>query len=169
MKEKDVFVDDKRRQLILYVEKEDGSYGSFQTGSYITRHYIDDYFLKINNLKNALAEKLKAGKISPVYFYMTLLDMTAKELASRVGVSKFSVNRHLNLIHFKKIKLNVLKRYADFFEVPIANMFQLLVTKENGKQVINSLDEESLAELNIEQIKTDNPFVVLTKVEVIKK
>ena len=45
MKEKDSRVDNSH-QLVLYVEKEDQTYGPVQTGSYMVENYLDDLFEK---------------------------------------------------------------------------------------------------------------------------
>ena len=52
MKEKDGYVDCPQQQVILYVEKEDGTYGPIQTGSYITSNFLDDYELKRKHLED---------------------------------------------------------------------------------------------------------------------
>ena len=50
MKEKDLYVDYKPQQLIYYVEKEDASYGPLLSGSYISKHYLHDYYEKMDQL-----------------------------------------------------------------------------------------------------------------------
>jgi hypothetical protein len=60
------------------------------------------------------------------------------------------VRNHKDPKHFAKIGLPLVKRYAEVFGVPVANMFQILTPKN--------------PETKICQQKTQNPLVVITKV-----
>jgi len=51
MKEADAKVEYQEHQMLLYVEKSDGSYGPLQTGSYMSKNYIDDFWTSANALK----------------------------------------------------------------------------------------------------------------------
>ena len=73
-KEKDAYIDYEPQQLIMYVEKEDGTFGPIQTGSYITKNYLDDFWEKMLKLKNSLLEQLKKNEITPIYFYKLIHD-----------------------------------------------------------------------------------------------
>jgi len=86
MKEKDIKIDFKPHQLIVYAEKDDNSFGPVQTGSYISKNYLDDFRQKHTHLDETLIEKLKAGEISPVYYYMMMEDLSVSELAARTGI-----------------------------------------------------------------------------------
>jgi transcriptional regulator with XRE-family HTH domain len=165
MKEKDVFVDCESHQIIVYAEKGDGSFGPVQTGSYMTKNYIDDFHEIVDRHNNTLIEKLKKGEISPVYYYMTLEELTVAELAERVRISKSNVNKHLDLKGFQKIKVSQLKRYADVFNIPLANLFQVIQTIEdkNWNMGYRENSSESQAGL-ISQTKTNNPLLVETKI-----
>ena len=126
MKEKDGYVDCHQQQVIIYVEKEDGKYGPIQTGSYITSNYLDDYELKRKNLEESLRTKIQKREISPVYYYMVLEDLTISELASRVRIRKGKVKKHLQYEYFKLINDEMLKQYADVFNVSVIDLIQLM-------------------------------------------
>jgi hypothetical protein len=126
MKEKDGYVDCPQQQVIIYVEKEDGKYGPIQTGSYITSNYLDDYELKRKNLEESLRTKIQAMEISPVYYYMVLEDLTISELASRVRIRKGKVKKHLRHEYFNLISSEMLKQYADVFNVSVVDLIQLM-------------------------------------------
>jgi len=125
MKEKEGIVDCPEQQLILYVEKEDGTYGPLQTGSYLTKNYIDDYYEKRNRLEASLKEQLRRREISPVAYYMTLTDLSVAETAARVGISQRKVKKHMQPGTFVKIPPAVLDRYAEVFNVSAAAMKEL--------------------------------------------
>ena len=147
MKESDAKVDYDNHQLLLYVEKDNGDYGPLQTGSFLTRNYVDDFWQKQNNLQKDCLKRLCKGEISPVGYYMVLVNISAADLASRIGISASKVLKHQKPEHFSKIGLPLLAKYSEVFGVPVANMFQVLIQDENG---------------TIQQKKTENPMVVLT-------
>ena len=149
MKEKDAqFKTD--RKLVIYVEKNDGVYRPIETGSYMIETHFDDFLEKRHKLKNSYSDKLKKGEISPIEYYRVLINISISDLASRIGLSSRKVKKHLQPENFKSIKLNILKRYADVFGVPVANMFQILDQDDSNQK--------------FEQIKSENPYIITTTI-----
>jgi hypothetical protein len=128
MKEKDSIIDCPQQQLILYVEKEDGKYEPVQTGSYITKNFLDDYQLKRLHLEEALKKQVQSGEVSPVFYYMVLEDLTLSELSSRTGIRKRKVKKHLEAGNFSSIPQSALQIYSDVFNITIQDMLNLLNT-----------------------------------------
>ena len=60
------------RTFVVYVEKEDGSYGPVETGSVMVREYFDDFLTKRHHLEARLRADLTEGRISVVAYYATL-------------------------------------------------------------------------------------------------
>jgi hypothetical protein len=165
MKEKDVFVDYKPHQVVIYAEKSDGSFGPVQTGSFMTRDHIDDFHVLTDNLNNSLIEKLKNGEISPIYYYMTIEELTIPELAERVGISKSEVKKHLDPKGFQKIRISKLARYANVLNIPFANMFQLIHTIEDKNWNMGYRESAEKSETClVSQVRTNNPLIVETKI-----
>ena len=165
MKEKDVFVDCKVHQVVIYAEKKDGSIGPVQTGSYMTKNHIDDFHVITDNLNNSLIEKLRNGEISPIYYYMTMEELTISELAERVGISKGEVKKHLDPKGFQKVRISKLIRYANVLNIPLANLFQLIHTNEDKNWNMGYRESTDKSESNlISQVKTNNPLIVETKI-----
>ena len=131
MKEKDGYIDCPEQQVILYVEKEDGKFGPMQTGSYLTKNFLDDYEEKREFLKNYLLEKIYKKEISSIHYYMALEDLTISELSARVGIRKWKVRKHLNYYTFNSISEETLRKYSDVFNVKVLDL-QLLM--ENPKE-----------------------------------
>ncbi len=154
MKEKELFVDYEAQQLVYYVEKEDASFGQVVSGSYLAKHYLDDYFSKVKNLDQSLRKRVEKGEISPIYYYMIMQSMGEGDLASRVKVCKRRVKKHFKMEYFIKMKLSVLKRYADAFDIPLVNFFQFLV-----------VPEQDTDKLILTQKETANPFMSITRIE----
>ena len=167
MKEKDAFVDYEPQQLVLYVEKEDGSYGPIKTGSYISKNYLDDFWEKMVKLRLSLLEKLKNNEITPVYYYKMIHDFNDLELSRRTGISLFKVKRHQKVNKFKGVKLSDLHKYAYAFDIPVANLLQIITLDE--KEKLPDTEDDNLSQSRVKQTKTENPFVVITKFEVDQK
>jgi hypothetical protein len=165
MKEKEGFVDYPEQQMILYVEKDDGKYGPIQTGSYISANYMDDYIYKRRNLEMELREQLSLGSISPVKYYMVLEDLSFSELAARADIRKSRVKKHLDPKHFAGATADELRKYAAVFNVPVANLLQVLLLNNHGSFESNFILENKAEKISVDQTPTGNPFVVLTKIE----
>ena len=161
MKEKDALVDFKEYQIVLFTEKDDNTYGPTQTGSYISSKYLDDFREKKKRLDDQESEKWKKGEISPIYYYMMVEEMTLSDLADRVGLSKRRVKKHFSNKDFQKMKITHLIKYAEVFNVPVANFFQIINTKQDHNW--RSHFDENDKTVTLEQFETTNPLLVETK------
>ena len=126
MKEKDGIVDCPEQQVILYVEKEDGTYGPIQTGSYLTKNFLEDYELKRKHLEESLKSEVQPGKSSPIYFYMVLEDLTISELSARVNIRQGKVKNHLQAKYYQSLKIETLERYAEVFNISVPDILRLM-------------------------------------------
>ena len=170
MKEKDLVIDCPHHQVVLYAEKGDGTYGPMQTGSYMAGINISEHFRITGNHSKALLEQLKRGEISPVYYFMMIEGLTVTELAGRTGILKYRVKKHLTPAGFRKIRIATLKRYTDIFNIPLANMFQIISTIEDRNWDMGyqgEIDDSKTG--SISQVKTENPMVIVTEVIKISK
>jgi hypothetical protein len=165
MKEKEGTVDCQKHQVVLYVEKENGKYGPIQTGSYISANYLDDFFFKRKNLEVSLRERVINGKISLVYYYMVLEDLSISELAARVGIRKSRIRKHLKPEGFAKCTVGILKRYASVFNIPISNLVQIVLVNIDAHSEPMSMSDTQTGKIAIEQKSTDNPYLSVTIIE----
>jgi len=166
MKEKEIKVDFKDHQLILYAEKDDDTIGPVLSGSYMAKNHLADFHEIWGNLEKDLFGKLLQKKISPIARFKELEELTTAELAARTGLSKRKVKRHLNHTHFMKASVEELRKYADVFNIPIANFFQIVSTKQDASWNI-AYDPGAARKkaLTISQEKTANPLLVITNPE----
>ena len=165
MKEKDVLVDCEAQQYVIYAEKGDGSFSPVQTGSYMTKNHISDLHGIVAKLSDDLLDKLRKGEISPIYYFMTIEELSIAELAARAGFSKSSVKKHLDPRGFNDLSVSKLKRYADVLNIPVANLFQIINTKEEMNWNVGYVEEAHKSEpIQISQIKTNYPIIVETKI-----
>jgi hypothetical protein len=170
MKEKDVLTDFKAHQVVLYAEKSDNSIGPVQTGSYVSGHYIDEFYHFMGKIERESFEKLQNNEISPICLYMNIEELTVSELALRVGLPKRKVVKHLTHKYFPTIKVSELKRYAEIFNIPVANFFQIITTRQDNEWRPGFKTEvENAKPVVISQIATGNPYVVITKPELNKQ
>jgi hypothetical protein len=128
MKEKDLKVDFKEQEVVLYAEKEDESLGAMVTGSFAAKHYLDDYHQKQKNLDKELREDIEQGKISPVYYYMMMQDMGLGDLAKRIGISKRKLRKHFTPEGFEKLDEEILQKYAMVFGVSVEELKKLVLS-----------------------------------------
>lgn len=148
VKEHDALVDFEDKEQMMYVERDDGTYGAVRTGSYLTKHYLDDFWDKRRHLEQEAERRLCAGEISPVAYHMLLVDIPPADVAARVGVSTGKVKKHMTSEGFGRVTVDLLARYAEVFGVPVANLFQVVPYREG--------------EVALAQDPTDNPHVVRT-------
>ena len=154
MKEKEARINFDLHPLVLFVEKENGTYGRAESASYLSSNYLDDYFDKVKKWDKELKEKLEKGEISPVYYYMIMMEFGEGDLASRVGICKRRLRKHCKMEAFRKISLKLLKRYADVFDIPVSNMLHFV-----------TINEKDMDKLKISYRKSENPFISFSKIE----
>jgi hypothetical protein len=166
MKEKDIKTDFKDQQLILYAEKEDSSIGPVLTGSYLSGNYMDEFYKIWGSFEKELFEQVLSMKISPIARYKSLEELSLSELAARAGIPKRKVKKHLKYKYFLRAKVDDLLRYADVFNIPVANFFQIISTKQDAKWNIGyNIKVAKSKPMTISQEKTNNPLIVITNPE----
>jgi transcriptional regulator with XRE-family HTH domain len=153
MKEKDLYVEFESQQLVYYVEKDDESYGPIVSGSHLSANYLDDFFKKKKNLEIKLRKELVDGKISPLFYYMTLQEIGPKDLAKRIGVSYRKLKKLYHPDSFKKLKIEKLLKISDTFNITVSQLFQTFLIKDTDQKKIV-----------IEQSSTKNDLFNIVKV-----
>jgi len=79
----------------------------------------------IDDIKERAEEarlKVQIGEISPICYYMELNKMDLTILAGYVGMWKWRVKRHFKPAIFAKLSDTILQKYADAFEISIAEL-----------------------------------------------
>jgi transcriptional regulator with XRE-family HTH domain len=166
MKEKDIKIDFKPHQLILYAEKEDDSIGPVLSGSFMAKFNLADFHQIWSTIEKKTFGLLVKKKISPIARFKELEELTTSELAARTGLSKRKVKRQLTHRHFLKASVKELIKYADVFNIPVANFFQIISTKEDGNWNMGyNAEAAKKVELTITQKLTENPLLVITNPE----
>ncbi len=105
---------------VCYVKNEDGHYDTeLSTGWETKKVALDEAWKEIERRTQDARQQIKDGKASPVLYFMEekLMDFTV--LSGYTGFWKFRIKRHLKPNVFKNLSDNVLKRYADAFEISV--------------------------------------------------
>ena len=75
------------------------------------------------------------------------------------------MKKHLDPRGFNDLSVSKLKRYADVLNIPVANLFQIINTKEEMNWNVGYVEEAHKSEpIQISQIKTNYPIIVETKI-----
>ncbi len=71
----------------------------------------------INEKIEAVRQKVLAGKLSPIAFYMEKQIMDTGLLAKYMGLWRWKVKRHLKPKYFNQLSDDILQRYAEIFDL----------------------------------------------------
>jgi hypothetical protein len=114
------------RREICYAVDENGKYVLTGSAGWEPKNIANDQAWElIRDQIHDTVEKIRAGKLSPLAFFMVSHQMTPALLAQYVGFNRWRVQRHLKLSAFKKLKPEILQRYADLFDVPVNDLSTL--------------------------------------------
>lgn len=108
---------------LLYATDENGNYTTtLSTGwepkTIALSNSIDDINERIAEAKM----QVETGEASPICYYMELNKMDLTILSSYVGLWKWRVKRHFKPEVFAKLNDKILKKYADAFDISVAEL-----------------------------------------------
>lgn len=108
---------------LLYATDENGNYTTtLSTGwepkTIALSNSIDDINERIAEAKM----QVETGQASPICYYMERNKMDLTILASYVGLWKWRVKRHFKPEVFAKLNDKILKKYADAFDISVAEL-----------------------------------------------
>ncbi|MEO8237057.1 MAG: hypothetical protein ABI793_00170 [Flavobacterium sp.] len=113
----------KNLKELVYATDENGNYTTaLSTGwepkAIALSNAIDD----IKERAEEARLKVQNGEISPICYYMELNKMDLTILAGYVEMWKWRVKRHFKPAVFAKLNDKILQKYADAFEISIAEL-----------------------------------------------
>jgi hypothetical protein len=118
-------ISDDRRE-ICYAVDEDGRYVLAQSAGWEVKNIANDQAWEIIRKQVAdTLEKIEAGKLSPLAFYMVKNQMNIGLLAKYVRINRWRVKRHLKPEVFKRLKPSVLKKYAEVFAIGVEQLSEI--------------------------------------------
>ncbi len=102
----------------VYSLDENGKYTTVKSVGWDPKNEVmQEAWDVINEKVEATREKVLAGELSPIAFHLENNLMDVSLLAKYMGFWKFKVKRHLKPKHFKKLKDEVLEKYAEVFDI----------------------------------------------------
>lgn len=128
MKKNEVPQDDsplKRKNIneMVYAVDEDGKFVSVQSTGWEAKTVVQHENLEVldQRIQQALYD-VKAGKVSPIVYFMELNRMDWQTLAAYVGKWTFFVKRHGKPDVFKNLNIKTLQKYADVFGISLTDL-----------------------------------------------
>jgi hypothetical protein len=88
---------------------------------------LDAAWQDIGERVEAAKAKVLSGEASPLLYFMELKLMDIKVLAGYTGFWQWQIKRHLQPTIFKKLSERALRRYAEVFEISVADLNSLNV------------------------------------------
>lgn len=88
----------------------------------------------INEKVEEIRQRVLAGELSPIAYYMEKEIMDVSLLSKYVGLWKWTVKKHLKQKHFLKLKEELLRKYADIFDLSVDELRDIKKIEKEGKQ-----------------------------------
>jgi len=126
----DGFMEGKQMDL-SYAVDENGNYVTVPSFGWAPKNAaLSQAWDVIHERMKETRQQILQGKLSPIAYYMEKNIMDEKLLATYVGLPKRKVRRHLKPAGFAKIDERILRRYADFFSIPVEALTDFIRTVE---------------------------------------
>ena len=109
----------------IYAVDENGQYTRIPTNGWemeevVLRDVVDDFAKLAEESKSRVIK----GQTSPIEYYMNKYFMDLPALAAGMGLAKWRVKRHFSPGVFNKLNDKMLQRYADFFNIELAELYR---------------------------------------------
>ena len=109
----------------IYAVDENGRYTRIPTNGWemeevVLRDVVDDFAKLAEESKSRVTK----GQTSPIEYYMNKYFMDLPALAAGMGLAKWRVKRHFSPGVFNKLNDKMLQRYADFFNIELAELYR---------------------------------------------
>lgn len=108
---------------LCYAVDENGEYTTAQSTGWTPKTIaLDNAIEDINERVEEAKKRVINNQTSPIEYYMELHKMDLGILASYVGLWKWRVKRHFKPKIFKRLSQKTLQKYANVFEISIAQL-----------------------------------------------
>ena len=108
---------------MYYAVDENGEYTTeLSTGWDPKTIALDNAIKDIEERTEIAKQKVLNNTTSPIEYYMELHKMDVGILASYVGIWAWRVKRHFKPSVFKKLKLKMLQKYAEVFDISVEQL-----------------------------------------------
>ncbi|MBV8255640.1 MAG: hypothetical protein JO154_23810 [Chitinophaga sp.] len=108
---------------IMYAVDNTGGYVQVQSSGWEPENIaLGQAWEEVNQRIEAAKQRVLAGEISPVAYYMEKNIMDLALLANYVGKFQWQVKRHMKPTVFRRLSQKMLQRYADAFKISISDL-----------------------------------------------
>jgi len=108
---------------ICYVKNEEGNYETdLSTGWETKKVALDQAWEEIERRKNEAYDKVNAGIVSPIVFFMEEKLMDLSILAAYSGFRKWQIKRHYKPTFFNQLSDKKLQKYCQAFDISIQEL-----------------------------------------------
>ena len=116
---------------VCYATDEAGKYTTeLSQGWDVKISALDAAWQDIGERVEAAKAKVLRGEASPLLYFMELKLMDIKVLAGYTGFWQWQIKRHLQPTVFKKLSDRAHRRYAEVFEISVADFNSLIVHED---------------------------------------
>ncbi|MFD1771817.1 hypothetical protein [Sphingobacterium suaedae] len=111
---------EKGSRELYYAVDENGEYTTALSTGWDAKNVVQDHTMQeIQERIDAAREDVRAGRVSPIVYFMELRRMDWQILADYTGIWKWRVKRHGKPAVFAKLNERTLRKYADAFEISV--------------------------------------------------
>lgn len=132
---------DKFTKEVSYVVDKDGKYTTgLSRGWDVKASALDVSWDNIKARVEEARDKVTAGEISPVVFFMELRIMDLQTLSAYTGFWKWTVKRHFRPSIFRRLSNSRLSKYAEVFEVTVDDLKNFETNPKIGETFLKELE-----------------------------
>ena len=131
----EAFLEEGKIRDLCYVVDEKGQYTRVLSKGWKPKN--DAIRLAWNTIYEEAQEtrrRVLAGELSPIAFYMQVNVMGIGMLAGYMGLPRRKVRKHLKMKTFKKLKPEILSRYAEVFGIETADLTETERLRESTQE-----------------------------------
>jgi hypothetical protein len=119
----------------VYVLDDNGNYTTVRSVGWDPKNEVmQDAWDNINEKVKLAREKVLAGKVSPIAYYIEKNIMDVRLVASYMGIWRWKVKRHMKPSVFRKLDYNILEKYAEVFGVTVEQLMDIELIENGDKE-----------------------------------
>jgi len=114
---------EKGSRELYYAVDENGEYTTALSTGWDAKNIVQDHTMQeIQERIDKARADVQAGLASPIVYFMELRRMDWQIVSDYTGIWKWRIKRHAKPAVFAKLKDKILARYADTFEISVAEL-----------------------------------------------